>query len=74
MTYHRIIIALALLIGTTGLSAQTTTSPLMLSLDECVRIALSDNPTIRINEMEIERTDYSKKETLGQLFLVSVVL
>ncbi|MBQ4366741.1 MAG: TolC family protein [Muribaculaceae bacterium] len=67
MTYHRIIIALALLIGTTGLSAQTTTSPLMLSLDECVRIALSDNPTIRINEMEIERTDYSKKETLGQL-------
>lgn len=40
---------------------------LNLSLDQCISIALSDNPTIRVADMEIERMDYSKKETLGQL-------
>ena len=38
-----------------------------LTLDECIRIALSDNPTIKVNEMEIKRVDYSHKEALGQL-------
>ncbi len=41
---------------------------LALSLDECVRIALNENPTIKVNEMEITRVDYSHKEALGQLF------
>ena len=40
---------------------------LMLSLDECVRIALNENPTIKVQEMEITRVDYSRKEVLGQL-------
>lgn len=41
---------------------------LVLSLDQCIEIALSDNPTIKVADMEITRTDYSKKEVLGQLF------
>mgnify|MGYP002623510494 CR=1 FL=1 len=41
---------------------------LNVTLDECIRIALSDNPTIIVADMEIQRVDYSKKETLGQLF------
>lgn len=40
---------------------------LMLSLDECIRIALNENPTIKVQEMEITRVDYSRKEVLGQL-------
>ena len=40
---------------------------LALSLDQCITIALSENPTIKVADMEIERMDYSKKETLGQL-------
>lgn len=40
---------------------------LALSLDECIRIALNENPTIKVKEMEITRVDYSRKETLGQL-------
>lgn len=44
------------------------TDTLVLSLDKCIEIALSDNPTIKIADMEITRTDYSKKEVLGQLF------
>ena len=41
--------------------------PITLSLDQCITIALSENPSIKVADMEIERMDYSKKETLGQL-------
>ncbi|MCQ2288919.1 MAG: TolC family protein [Muribaculaceae bacterium] len=49
-------------------SAQDAPQAMSLSLDECIKIALNDNPTIKINEMELERVDYAKKETLGKLF------
>ena len=61
-TYFYII--LLMLIG----GALSAHAQLALSLDECVRIALNENPTIKIQEMEITRVDYSRKETLGQLF------
>ena len=57
------IILLMLLGNAVGAHAQ-----LALSLDDCVRIALNENPTIKIQEMEITRVDYSHKEALGQLF------
>ncbi len=40
---------------------------LKLSLDQCISIALSENPSIKVADMEIERMDYSKKEVIGQL-------
>ncbi len=62
---------LLLLATTVGMQAQVaTTAPtgtLALSLKECIKIALNENPTIKVANMEIERVDYSKKETLGQL-------
>lgn len=39
-----------------------------LSRNECVTIALQDNPTIRVVDMEVKRMDYSKRETLANLF------
>jgi len=39
-----------------------------LSREQCVNIALSDNPTLRVSGIEIQRADYSKKETLASLF------
>lgn len=42
-------------------------NPAPLSLDECISIALSSNPTVRIADMEVTKADYSRKETLGQL-------
>ncbi len=39
-----------------------------LSLKECRQIALSDNPTIRVADMELQRADYSKRETRAALF------
>lgn len=38
-----------------------------LTLEQCISIALSDNPTVRVADMEIEKADYSRKETLGKL-------
>ena len=55
-------ILLLLASGALGAQAQ-----LALSLDECVRIALNENPTIKVQEMEITRVDYSRKATIGQL-------
>ncbi len=54
-------------IGTFSLNAQTKGDTLTLTLDECISIALSENPTIKVADMEIERVEYSKKETIGQL-------
>ncbi len=41
--------------------------PQALTLDECIAIALSENPTVHIADMEIIKADFSKKETIGQL-------
>ena len=38
-----------------------------LTLDECLGIALTDNPTIKVADMEVTRVDYSKKDIIGQL-------
>lgn len=40
---------------------------LELTLDDCLKIALSDNPVIRVADMEITRVDYSRKEALAAL-------
>lgn len=61
--------ALTAALFTSGASAQESAPKreLNLSLDSCISIALSDNPSIRVTDMEIRRMDYSKKETIGQL-------
>ena len=38
-----------------------------LTLDECIAIALTDNPTVRVADMEVTKADYSRRETLGAL-------
>ncbi len=56
-------------LGALSMNAQTALGEdtISLTLDECLRIALNENPTIKVADMEIERVDYSKKETIGQL-------
>ena len=50
------------LLGASGLSAQ-----LRLTLSEALDLALSENPTVRVAEMEVERYDYVKRQTWGAL-------
>ncbi len=47
----------------TSAGAQTLT----LSLDKALEIALSDNPTIVVSGLEIERQDWVRKQTIGSL-------
>lgn len=46
----------------------SATKSATLTREQCVQIALDANPTIRVADMEIQRMDYSKKETRAQLF------
>ena len=39
-----------------------------LSLDQAIQIALSDNPTVKVAELEIERYDYVRKQALSTLY------
>lgn len=41
--------------------------PVSLSLTKALEIALSDNPTIRVADLEIERQDWVKKQSVGNL-------
>ena len=60
-------LTLGLLLLAFGAMTAGAQEPLSLTLDECLRIALNENPTIKVAQMEIERVDYSRREVLGQL-------
>lgn len=60
------LIVATIALGTTCINAQSNDT-INLTLDECLRIALNENPTIKVADMEIQRVDYSKKETIGGL-------
>ena len=49
-----------------NLSAQTS-QPIVLDLAKSLEIALSENPTIKVADLEIERQDWVRKETIGNL-------
>ena len=59
--FRKIFLAAALSLAFSA-GAQTA-----LTLDQCIAIALSENPTIQVADMEIKRVDYSRGETLSQL-------
>ena len=40
----------------------------IMSRKECLEIALQDNPTVRIADLEVKKVDYAKKETLASVF------
>ena len=62
------LIAAIFAVATMGVNAQTAgNDTINLTLEECISIALNENPTIKVADMEINRVDYSKKETIGQL-------
>ena len=46
-------------------AADTT---LVLTLDDALRIALSENVSVKVADMEVERTKYAQKGSYGQLF------
>jgi outer membrane protein TolC len=60
----KVIICLGVLLASTfGVGAQT----MNLTLDQAIEIALSDNPTIKVADLEIARYDHVKQQTWGNL-------
>ena len=56
-----------------GVSAQTTEgatemTTMRLTLQEAIDLALSENPTIKVADLEVDRYDYVRKEMLGNLY------
>ncbi len=41
---------------------------LTLTLEDAIALALSDNPTVKVANLEIERYDYVRKQTLSSLY------
>ena len=39
----------------------------VLTLDECLCIAMSESPTVKVADLDIKRMDYSRKEVLGSI-------
>ena len=57
-----------LMLSITWLGITKSEAQVQLSLDEAINIALSDNPTVQVANLEIERYDYVRKQTLSSLY------
>ena len=61
------VFSIFLLTQNTYAQAPESSQTLELDLETALTIAHDNNPTIKIAELEIERVDYAKRETLGNL-------
>ena len=51
-----------------ALTVQAQEAPAAISLDEAIQIALSENASVKVADLEIERTGYARKGTYASLF------
>ena len=51
-----------------ALAPQETEAPAIVTLDDAIRIALSENASVKVADLEIERTGYARKGTYAALF------
>ena len=48
--------------------ADTSDTPVVITLEQALQIALSENVSVKVADQEIQRTDYAKKGTYASLF------
>ncbi len=67
--FYLSIAAMLVLATVMNASAQTATtdSVLYLDMDKALTIALSESPTIKVADIEVQKKDYSKRETIAGL-------
>ena len=74
MSVRKVVIALALLVPSIawaqfqGSERPAGDSTLVLSLEDAIKIALSENTSVKVADMEIQRTEYARKGTYAALF------
>ena len=62
----KFLMTICLCLGITAVASAQ--QKLELTLDEAIGIALSDNPTVQVANLEIERYDYVRKQALATLY------
>ena len=68
MKKYLCLICLGLMSLGTAMAQNVGGKTLTLTLDEAISLALSDNPTVKVANLEIERYDYVRKQTLSSLY------
>ena len=74
MSFRKLVFVLALLIpGVAQAQYQGTERPqgdttLVLTLDDAIKIALSENASVKVADLEVKRTKYAQRGSYGQLF------
>ena len=58
----------SLFVIVTFFSMASYADTITMSRKKCLEIALQDNPTVKIADMEVKKVDYAKKETLASVF------
>ena len=49
-------------------TVDSTSAPTVLTLEDALRVALSENASVKVADMEIERTGYARKGTYASLY------
>ena len=65
---RRIVFCLLTIICGIHISNKINAEIVSLSREQCIEIALQDNPTVKIADWEVKKVDYAKKETLASVF------
>ena len=68
MKKYLCLICMGLLSLSTAMAQNVGGNKLTLTLEDAISLALSDNPTVQVSNLEIERYDYVRKQTLSSLY------
>ena len=74
MRLNKLILTFLLLLPTAvwaqfqGTERPAGDSTLVLGLEDAIKIALSENTSVKVADMEIQRSEYARRGSYGQLF------
>ena len=64
----KVLAAFASVVPIAAQEMETQATPKVISLDQAIEIALSENASVKVTNIEIERTGYARKGTYASLF------
>ena len=68
MKKYLCLICMGILSLSTAMAQNVGDNRLTLTLEDAINLALSDNPTVKVANLEIERYDYVRKQALSSLY------
>ena len=66
--FLKVLAAFASVVPIAAQEMETQATPKVISLNQAIEIALSENASVKVADMEIERTGYARKGTYASLF------